>query len=310
MKRLFTMMMAAMMVMAMTMTSFAAGWQQNENGWWYATNDDGTAWYANEWQWIDGNGDGVAESYYFDQNGYLLTNTTTPDGYTVNADGAWTKDGVVQTQGTVSGAEAEAHPTSQEILNRLSQYENGTYDKTPRFTIDTSRPAVSSGVTNIKYTDIMFSDAFSGWLWHDFRNNKGLLDLCAVALDADGYLYVNTTTPDGYYVNEYGFLEVNGIEVTHNRNCCLAITLPYEGSYTLHKNGTPIQDKNHADDVDISTTLGIDSYEFRIIPFGNLVYNHYESTTDRKSYFDDNNFGTCIIRQPTQSSGGGVRVDL
>ena len=41
---------------------------------------------TNSWQWIDGNGDGVSESYYFDGNGYMLFNTTTPDGYTVNAD--------------------------------------------------------------------------------------------------------------------------------------------------------------------------------------------------------------------------------
>lgn len=78
------------------MTVFAAGWQQNATGWWWQ-NDDGS-WPANSWQWLDGNGDGVAECYYFDGNGYMLANTTTPDGYTVNADGAWTVNGVVQTK--------------------------------------------------------------------------------------------------------------------------------------------------------------------------------------------------------------------
>jgi hypothetical protein len=53
----------------------------------------------NSWQWLDGNNDGIAESYYFDGNGYMLANTTTSDGYTVKADGAWTVNGVVQTQG-------------------------------------------------------------------------------------------------------------------------------------------------------------------------------------------------------------------
>lgn len=52
--------------------------------------------------WIDGNNDGKAECYYFDSVGYMLVNTTTPDGCTVNADGAWTQNGVVQTQGTNS----------------------------------------------------------------------------------------------------------------------------------------------------------------------------------------------------------------
>ena len=44
---------------------------------------------VNGWRWIDGNQDGVSECYYFDAEGWL-TSTTTPDGYTVNADGAWT----------------------------------------------------------------------------------------------------------------------------------------------------------------------------------------------------------------------------
>ena len=83
---------------AVSVPAYAAGWQKNDTGWWYATNDAGTTWYASEWQWIDGNGDGTAECYDFDANGYLYVNTTTPDGYTVNADGAWVVNGVVQTQ--------------------------------------------------------------------------------------------------------------------------------------------------------------------------------------------------------------------
>lgn len=40
----------------------------------------------------------MAECYCFDQNGYLLVDTMTPDGYTVNEDGAWTDNGAVQTR--------------------------------------------------------------------------------------------------------------------------------------------------------------------------------------------------------------------
>ena len=98
---------AAIMTAAMNMTAFAAGWQQNANGWWYATNESGTEWYADGWQWIDGNQDGTAECYYFDENGYILANTVTPDGYYVNADGAWIIDGQVQTAQISSGEENE-----------------------------------------------------------------------------------------------------------------------------------------------------------------------------------------------------------
>lgn len=74
----------------------AAGWQNDGTGWWWQ-NDNGS-YPSNTWQWIDGNYDGIAECYYFDGNGYCLMNAQTPDGQTVNADGAWVVDGIVQTK--------------------------------------------------------------------------------------------------------------------------------------------------------------------------------------------------------------------
>ena len=52
------------------------------------------------WQWITDK-DGVTRCYYlnpFPDNlgGAALLDGTTPDGYTVNADGAWTVNNVVQ----------------------------------------------------------------------------------------------------------------------------------------------------------------------------------------------------------------------
>ena len=90
----------AVVSLAMAGTAFAGTWKagdgENQNKWWY---DNGNGSYpTNGWQWIDGNGDGVAESYYFDNSGWLLTNTTTPDGYTVNAEGAWVQNGTIQTK--------------------------------------------------------------------------------------------------------------------------------------------------------------------------------------------------------------------
>ena len=58
----------ALASLAMTGTAFAGTWKggegENQNKWWY---DNGNGSYpSNCWQWIDGNGDGTAESYYFD----------------------------------------------------------------------------------------------------------------------------------------------------------------------------------------------------------------------------------------------------
>ncbi|MGI5946926.1 MAG: hypothetical protein ACOX8K_05915 [Lachnospiraceae bacterium] len=78
-----------------SMTAFAGEWKQDERGWWWQ-NDDGS-YPVSTWKWLDGNKDGLSESYYFNEAGYLVTNTTI-DGYTVNADGAWTINGTVQNQ--------------------------------------------------------------------------------------------------------------------------------------------------------------------------------------------------------------------
>lgn len=98
-KRFTTLILTAAFTGITCMTALAGQWEQAGSGWRYT--DNGT--YLTGWQWIDGNNDGVAECYYFDSNGYMLADTTTPDGYTVDASGAWVVDGVVQTQETAKG---------------------------------------------------------------------------------------------------------------------------------------------------------------------------------------------------------------
>ena len=75
-----------------------ADWVKGEskNAWWF---DFGNGdYFKSSWQWIDGNHDGIAECYCFDENGWMYENTITPDGYTVNGNGAWTINNVVQTK--------------------------------------------------------------------------------------------------------------------------------------------------------------------------------------------------------------------
>lgn len=76
---------------AMPFASFAGTWKSDANGMWYQF-DDGT-YPKGSWAWIDTDNDGMAESFYFDSNGYALRNTTTPDGYQVNRIGAWVVGG-------------------------------------------------------------------------------------------------------------------------------------------------------------------------------------------------------------------------
>ena len=67
---------------------------QNTTGWWW--QEDNGSYPVSQWKWLDGNKDGIYECYAFDSNGYMYADTTTPDGYTVNKEGAWTIGNSVQ----------------------------------------------------------------------------------------------------------------------------------------------------------------------------------------------------------------------
>lgn len=103
-----------LLVMTFSMTAFAAGWTtgqgENSSRWWYDLGN-GNYYAGTEgtpfWQWLDGNQDGIAECYAFDAEGWMYANGTTPDGYEVNADGAWTVNGAVQTRTVETAANAE-----------------------------------------------------------------------------------------------------------------------------------------------------------------------------------------------------------
>ena len=95
-KKIFGLAFTMLLSFSSITAAMAGQWQSDTTGWWWQ-NDDGT-YPVNTWQWLDGNNDGTAECYYFNDKGYMLSDTTTPDGYNVNSDGAWVQDGTVQTQ--------------------------------------------------------------------------------------------------------------------------------------------------------------------------------------------------------------------
>ena len=69
------------------------GWFYDENIW-YFLNTIHDGFYgkaiAGQWQWIDG------YCYLFDAQGRMYANCQTPDGYTVDEEGRWTVNGIVQ----------------------------------------------------------------------------------------------------------------------------------------------------------------------------------------------------------------------
>jgi len=266
------------------------GWQKNETGWWYGTNATGTTWYHDGWQWIDGNKDGISECYYFAPNGYIVTNGKTPDGYDVNADGQWTINGVVQTIGAAAtqatGTTNTNRPSSKEILDYLYR---GRTDTQYFGKIDTSRPEWNNGVTNIYMKDVAgsrWTRVHGGWYFLGYDNT----DVEAIALNYEGYLLADTVTPDGYYVNKRGVLEIDGREVTHCEECIYIAS------------SIDVPDKNH---VDLSKyndwEIGIGHcWSMTAYPFGKLVYNHVTGMDREQGGIDSNivshnDFGVCTV---------------
>lgn len=104
-RKIITTILTAAFVTSMSITAFADQWKLDTTGWWY--QKDNGSYLSNGWNWIDG------KCYYFTPEGYCLINTTTPDGYTVDASGAWTVDGVVQIKTVEVQTTTETQSASQ-----------------------------------------------------------------------------------------------------------------------------------------------------------------------------------------------------
>lgn len=75
---------------------FAAQFEWDNASSKYKYLKDDYTYAKSEWIAYDSNGNGKVEYYYFDENEYLLVNTVTPDGYTVNEEGQWVENGRVK----------------------------------------------------------------------------------------------------------------------------------------------------------------------------------------------------------------------
>jgi len=89
-KKLLILFFVMILTVFSVMPAYAGTWKKDGQGWWYQT-DDGD-YYRRGWKWID------HKCYYFDHQGYCWMNGTTPDGWTVDQNGAWIVNGDIQYQ--------------------------------------------------------------------------------------------------------------------------------------------------------------------------------------------------------------------
>ena len=107
MKRFRLLIITTLMTLSTSLTAFAGSWEEDANGWWYK-NDDGS-YPRSTWFTYPTTG----KQYYFNENGYLLIDTTTPDGYKVGSDGAYLEsdpDNLAKSKTTKSASYVNAGP--------------------------------------------------------------------------------------------------------------------------------------------------------------------------------------------------------
>lgn len=140
-KKLVTIILAGALTVSSAFTALA-GWEQVGTQWKYSDNGA----YLTGWKWLDGNGDSIAECYYLNNDGIMLSNTITPDNFTVNENGAWTVNGIVQTK--VVGEDTS------------TSHDNKTSTPTPQTQPTNSNPQVETPTTGGGQS---MADVFPGW---------------------------------------------------------------------------------------------------------------------------------------------------
>lgn len=212
--RKFGVMWGMVLAMSLPMTglAFAEGWIQdpsrlaNENGvsnWWYQREDG--SYPAAGWDWVDGNHDGIAESYRFNENGWMYVSTNI-DGYDVNESGAWVTGGVVQTKSV--GTQASSQSSSSSSSSASGDSQKGWVNNSGGKQYINSNGKYEKGWTKISGKQYYFDD--DGYALIGYENVDGNW----YYFDNSGELVKKTchSTEDGvYYVidkNDYHVIDV------------------------------------------------------------------------------------------------------
>lgn len=194
-KKLVTLVLTGFFAISSLSTVFAGSWIHDSVGWWWK-NDDGT-WPAKQWVWIDGNNDGIFESFYFNESGYCLMNTVTPDGYYVDSSGAWIGQTKTFDELPASVAYATVTPLSSEKV---------AFSDTITVSEETNWSA------NMPYVSGMVQSMPSEGSFWTVNINTGKYH---------GTSYVQNLLPENtrYYSGDAATLEVNGYSRCKKRGC-------------------------------------------------------------------------------------------
>ena len=196
MKKAAALITSLIMASSLAFTAFAGQWQEDENGRWYR-NDDGS-WPAGTWQWIDSDGDGTAECYYFYSDGYMAHNNEI-EGYYVNPDGQWESSGKVRHK-AVGGANSASQSSGQAQASG-----QGSGQTAEQAYADIYRQYAA------QYGETKYESKVSSYSSKSYSEDlRGINFLALYDLDGNGTeeLLIGFSVRDAQYDNETYFLDI------------------------------------------------------------------------------------------------------
>lgn len=195
MKGIYALVMGIAIALVSTFAACAGTWQKDAKGWWYQ-NEDGS--YARS-QWIEDRG----KWYYFNSKGYMLSDTTTPDGYQVGSDGALIN-------------EVEQASASGQTIKGVTIAPTGCRIESYKYSKSYDRKLVMSyKITNA--SDSAYGYAFAGWSatladgtclknWSDVQDMKLKQVPAGNSRNADVSFLIPKGTSVGEFTASYNFM--------------------------------------------------------------------------------------------------------
>lgn len=249
------------------------------------------------WIWRDG------ACYYYDASGHILKNTTTPDGYTVDGEGRWTVNGVVQSNGFgnyVADISDYAGKNDDELWKSMKRKLAKVYEG-----------SIPSGLSN----------ATDQWTYSITDDNQSY---DVVAYDVD-----NKTRGIGesYAIKGYSMYPNDVFTVCLGRAWSDMASTMIDAAGTAHYSDTSFVHEKTLKTV-LGNNVGGEFFNY-IKPFadqtasgyvpakdanGNLIYGTYQYVPDGKGDFnrifvEDAN-GTEFRIDAVSNAGDGINIDL
>ena len=265
-------------------------WKKDDHGWQWE-NEDGTR-LKNTWKWIDVAENRLEYCFYFDENGYRVEDTITPDGYYVNIEGKWMEGNTVMTKYT--------------SFDTVEEYRNWLFAKR-------SIPYLVSDGNNIKLVNSHDGSGIhyreDGWCWLDL-DGDWKEERCY--FDINGNMVKDSVIPEhireesgsivaGGEVNKEGALIVDGVVQTREQ-----VKPAYSGLLYERPHGTELTDPNSFAKVSFNQELVNYAKNFPYKPFQDFKTLYPSTLKEERKMSNDllwQIYLTTYRNQPLQYEG-------